>query len=451
LLSALATVCRVLAFRWRFRYWTLEHIKRWQTRRAIRLARWASTHLPYYRDLWRGHELADVWNLPTTRKRDLMANIAGANILGAGWDELTRFRETVDATRDYKRFFRGRYNVELSSGTSGAKGIYLFSPRERAIYGAMIGGRNGLPRSVRPIRAVLILRVDSPSLGAINTPGISLRVLSLATPIPEMVRALNEANPNVLAGQPWVLRELAREQRVGRLRLRLGSLVPVAEVLEPDVRDEIAASFAAPIRELYQASEGIIAASCEQGRLHINEDFVAVQLYDDAGRPAGHDAPCRRMVVTDLYRLTQPIIRYEVNDMIELDAAPCPCGSRFRVVRRIHGRADDLLWARDAAGRTGPIFPDYFRRFIIRATDAVEEYQVTQTAPDHLHVRLQLKLGADPEAAAAAVRANLNRMYADHGFTAPMVAFEFAAPQLHPESRKLRRVIRAWNPPVPPG
>jgi phenylacetate-CoA ligase len=442
LLSALATVCRVLAFRWRFRHWTRQRIERWQTRRAVRLARWAVAHLPYYRDLWRSHNPADVWNLPTTRKRDLMANIAGANILGAGWDELTQFRETVDASRDYNRFFRGRYNVELSSGTSGAKGIYLFSPRERAIYGAMIAARNGLPRAVRPIRAVLILRVDSPSLGAINTPGISLRVLSLATPIPEMVRVLNEANPNVLAGQPWVLRELAREQRAGRLHLRLGALMPVAEVLEPDIRDEIAASFAAPIRELYQASEGIIASSCEQGRLHINEDFVAVQFYDDAGRPAGHDAPCRRMIVTDLYRHTQPIIRYEVNDLIELDPAPCPCGSRFRVVRRIHGRADDLLWARNAAGRAGPIFPDYFRRFIIRATDAIEAYQVTQTAADRLHVRLQLKPGADPEAAAAAVRGNLARMYADHGFTTPEIAFAFGSPELHPESRKLRRVIR---------
>src|SRR5262249_46184666 len=160
----------------------------------------------------------------------------------------------------------------------------------------------------RPVRAVLILRVDSPSLGAINTPGIRLRVLSLATPIPEMVRRLHEAEPNVLAGQPWVLRELGREQRAGRLRLRLGALIPAAEGLEPDVREEIAAAFAAPVRELYQASEGIIASSCEQGGLHLNEDFVAVQLYNEAGRPAGPGGPCRRMVVTDLYRRTQPII-----------------------------------------------------------------------------------------------------------------------------------------------
>ncbi|HKI36787.1 MAG TPA: hypothetical protein VKA46_33345 [Gemmataceae bacterium] len=446
-MSTLATLARVLAFRWRFGHWTEQTVRRWQTRRATDLVRRAA-RLPYYRELWRGHDLGDVWDLPTTRKRDLMANLAGANTLGASWEELARFREEIDATRQYDRLFRGEYNVELSSGTSGSKGIYLFSARERAVYGAMIAARNGVPRDVFPVRAVLILRVDSPSLAKINTARLSLRVLLLDTPIPDMVRALNEIGPNVLAGQPWVLQALAREQRAGRLRLRLGAVIPVAEVLEPQVREELAARFAAPIRELYQASEGIMASSCREGRLHINEDFVAIQLYDEAGRPARGGEPCQRMVVTDLYRRTQPIVRYELNDMIDLDPEPCPCGSVFRVVRRIHGRADDLLWGRDATGQPRPIFPDYFRRFIIRATEGIEEYQVTQTGANRLTVRLQLRDGTDPAGAAAAVRRNLAQMYAEHGCAVPEMAFEIGAPELHPESGKLRRVIRACDPPA---
>jgi phenylacetate-CoA ligase len=446
-MSILATLVRVLAFRWRLGHWTQEKIRRWQTRHATELARWA-VRLPYYKELWRGHDPADVWNLPTTRKRDLMAHLAGANALGASWEELVRFREEVDATQDYDRLFRGEYNVELSSGTSGSKGIYIFSPHERAVYGAMIAARNGVPRDAFPVRAVLILRVDSPSLARINTARLSLRVLLLSTPIPDMVRMLNEVAPNVLAGQPWVLQALAREQRAGRLRVRLAAVIPVAEVLDPPVRDELAATFGAPIRELYQASEGIMASSCREGRLHINEDFVAIQLYDEAGRPARPGEPSRRMVVTDLYRRTQPIIRYELNDLIELDPEPCPCASAFRVVRRIHGRGDDLLWGRDATGQPRPIFPDYFCRFIIRATEAIEEYQVTQTGAATLRVRLQLKDGANAEGAAAAVRGNLARMYAEHQCAVPEIMVEFGAPELHPESRKLRRVIRAYEAPA---
>jgi putative adenylate-forming enzyme len=445
-MSTIATLIRVLAFRWRFTHWTEQDVHRWQTRRAADLVRRA-IRLPYYRELWRGHDPADIWNLPTTRKRDLMANLAGATTLGASWDELVRFREGIDAAGDYDRLYRGEYNVELSSGTSGSKGIFVFSPRERAVYGAMIAARNGVPRDVFPVRAVLILRVDSPSLGKINTARISLRVLLLSTPIPDMVRALNDIAPNVLSGQPWVLQALAREQRAGRLRLRLGAVIPVAEVLEPQVREELAATFGAPIRELYQASEGIMASSCREGRLHINEDFIAVQLYNEAGRPTVPGEPSRRMVVTDLYRRTQPIIRYELNDMIELDPERCPCGSAFRVVKRIHGRADDLLWGRDAGGAPLPIFPDYFRRFIIRSTDAIEEYQVTQIDAGRLRVRLLLKEGADASAAASAVRANLAHLYAEHHCKVPEIAVEFGAPELHPQSRKLRRIIRVCEPP----
>src|SRR5262249_13041939 len=158
--------------------------------------------------------------------------------------------------------------------------------------------------------------------------------------------------------------------------------------------------------------------------LHFNEDFVAVQLSDTTG-----PEPSRRMVVTDLYRTTQPIIRYELNDLIELDPEPCPCGSAFRVVRRIHGRADDLVWARRAARRLRPSFLDYFRRFIVRATEVIEEYQITQTDEGPLRIRLQLRTGAVPEDAAAAVRRSLASMYADHACPAPQMEFEFGPPE----------------------
>jgi hypothetical protein len=84
---------------------------------------------------------------------------------------------------------------------------------------------------------------------------------------------------------------------------------------------------------------------------------------------------------------------------------------------------------------------------VIRATEAIEEYQVTQTDAGRPKVRLQLRDGADPAVATAALRESLARMYGDHGCAVPEIAFEFGPPELHPESRKLRRVIRACEAP----
>jgi hypothetical protein len=64
-----------------------------------------------------------------------------------------------------------------------------------------------------------------------------------------------------------------------------------------------------------------------------------------------------------------------------------------------------------------------------------------------LRVRLLLKEGADEKAASAAVRDHLTRLYAEHQCAVPDVAFEFGPPELHPESRNLRRVIRAFDNP----
>ena len=62
-------------------------------------------------------------------------------------------------------------------------------------------------------------------------------------------------------------------------------------------------------------------------------------------------------------------------------------------------------------------------------------------------MRLLLNEGADEKAATALVRDHPTRLCAEHRCTVPDVAFEFGPPELHPESRKLRRVIRAFDNP----
>jgi phenylacetate-CoA ligase len=158
------------------------------------------------------------------------------------------------------------------------------------------------------------------------------------------------------------------------------------------------------------------------------------------------------MIVTDLHKTSLPILRYELNDLLTLDPEPCPCGSAFRVVAQIQGRRDDLFWSPTLAGGARWIFPDYLRRAIIAASDAVHAYQAVQTAADAVTVHLQLEPAADA-AAADAVRAAVGdavrRVFADHGCPPPRVHVDLEAPRPHPDSLKLVRIRRAFD--VPPG
>ena len=83
------------------------------------------------------------------------------------------------------------------------------------------------------------------------------------------------------------------------------------------------------------------------------------------------------MIITNLINYAQPLIRYEMNDMIVLDE-PCSCGSNFRTIERIIGRRDDLLYFYNSNHEKKYVFPDLFARWIITESDLIREFQVYQ-------------------------------------------------------------------------
>jgi phenylacetate-CoA ligase len=153
--------------------------------------------------------------------------------------------------------------------------------------------------------------------------------------------------------------------------------------LEPQDRTRLAEVFAAPVGQVYQCTEGLLAISCAHGALHVQEDLVALQ-YEPLPGDAGRVTP----IVTDLWRRTQPIIRYRLNDVLRLDPAPCPCGSPFQVIAAIEGRQDDVCQFIATDGTPRPFFPDTIRRAILLASPQILDYRATQERPGHLHVAL---------------------------------------------------------------
>src|SRR5262249_3937491 len=159
--------------------------------------------------------------------------------------------------------------------------------------------------------------------------------------------------PDILVGPPSLLRFLAEARAQGRLRTTPCKILSVAEVLEPQEQSAIEAAFGIPVHQIYQCTEGLLAVSCPNGSLHIQEDLVALQ---EETLIEGETTPCPLLreeeeyhspllfkegvgsglritpIITDLWRTTQPIIRYRLNDILTLDPRPCVCGSAFRVI-----------------------------------------------------------------------------------------------------------------------
>ena len=73
-----------------------------------------------------------------------------------------------------------------------------------------------------------------------------------------------------------------------------------------------------------------LGSACAPGRgAHIAEDYAIVEVLDlDNCQPVA-DGQRGSLVVTSLGR-DNPMIRYDLEDVVRVDAAPCPCGETSR-------------------------------------------------------------------------------------------------------------------------
>jgi phenylacetate-CoA ligase len=81
-----------------------------------------------------------------------------------------------------------------------------------------------------------------------------------------------------------------------------------------------------------------------QAGLHVNEGFFLVEIEDvETGNPIDKPGKKGKMVATNLSRMAQPCIRFDVKDIIQWNERPCDCGRTFRLLEGgVQGRADDI-------------------------------------------------------------------------------------------------------------
>jgi len=329
----------------------------------------------------------------------------------------------------------GRLTIGLSSGTSGHRGLFVAAPHEQAAWAGTMRARM-IHTLRRRLRVAFFLRSNSNLYERVGGRLVQFRYFDLMLPLADAVAQLNDFRPNVLIGPPSLLGFLAASAARGDLHIRPERLISVAEVLEPHDREQITAAFGAPVEQIYQCTEGLLAVSCAAGALHIQEDVVALQL-----APLPDDAERVVPIVTDLWRTTQPIIRYRLNDVLQIDPRPCACGSAFRVIRAIEGRCDDVCYFEADAGGTRPFFPDTIRRMILLASAQIQDYQAVQERSGDLRIRLSIPDGAAFDAIAQAVRASVAATVAQYGCHPPTVTIEQGIIPAVPGAKR-RRVQR---------
>jgi phenylacetate-CoA ligase len=373
-------------------HWTRPQVAAFQAEAAQRLRHYATAHSPFYQRFHRGLADRPLSELPVLTKAMLMEH----------FDELVTDRRirladirAYAANADGRRFL-DRYWLNATSGSSGHPGFFLFNRTEWATVLASFarshewaGVRVSLTHRVKMASVASTSSWHMSSQVAATLPGWLRPTLRLAAsqPLPEIVARLNAWQPEMLVTYASMARILANEQLSGRLRIQPQLVFTSSEVLTEETRHHVAAAWGQPPFNEYATTEsGGLAAECQQCRkLHLFEDLVLVEVVDHRHRPVPPGEYGEKLLLTVLFNHTQPLIRYELSDSLQLATDPCGCRSPFAQVAGIQGRTEEVLSFPASAGGEVSIHPLLFHHIL--DTMPASGWQVVQTA-DGLRVLL---------------------------------------------------------------
>lgn len=246
----------------------------------------------------------------------------------------------------------------------------------------------------------------------------------------ENLQRLGQYQPTVLVAPPSVLSVIADAVAAGTLQLGVQKVISVAEVLTVQDEARFRRVFNQPIIfQVYQCTEGFLAATCHSGSLHLNEDIVIIEK-DYLGER--RFAP----IITDFRRTSQPIIRYRLNDVLVEAGASCSCGSATTIIERIEGREDDIFLFRNKRGQEVRIFSDMISRCMTYVA-GVKQYRVVQASYDKIVIFLEHTDDGVRDRIVAEFQQLANKM----SFNMPTISYE---PYKIDLSKKLKRVERQF-------
>lgn len=348
-----------------------EKIDTWKLDQLSNLVDWAFTTSPFYHDKYSqiGYELGGIRTfddfkcLPIITKDDVIANFPSG--------------------MPSNKFDPKQCRWMSSSGSSG-KQVQIILPQHRAnldilhkyrMFEFMSGGKVDPSRWIYNIHYCVWWHTSV--LG-------EYRVFTLSQDCPGFyaLKHIKILRPQVISSIGSYLQQLALlGERLDTHGVEL--ITTNSETTTQEERDRYETIFRVPVRDEYSSEElDIMAMQCTDKHYHIVEDDVHLEVTNCDDNGVGE------IIGTDLWNQAMPMIRYEQGDLCELEhnGGPCTCGSHFKRLRKLHGRADQGLCTLNGAIIPPGSILDAVERFFCQGESNIKEFRVVQKAPDRIEV-----------------------------------------------------------------
>jgi putative adenylate-forming enzyme len=408
--------------------WTRDELVKFQHQQLSSLVRHAIRHSPFYQELCRNIKTDQeivLNDLPIINKATMMENFD--QLVTDPRLKLSELQAHIgQLTRD--EYYLGEYRVLTTSGSSGVKGVFVFNRKEWSTVLAA-GFRGGLTAGISlrfPKRLkVAHIGADSPMHISYRmafssaTGRLKMKRLFATSSIEDLIDALNSFQPEMLVSYPSIASLLAIEQLEGHLNIHPRVVETGAEVRSNEMELKIRQAWGVTPFNIYLTTEGgAVNVDCSFHRgIHIFEDLSIVEVVDEQNQPVPDGLPGYKVLITNLFNFTQPLIRYEISDMVTMSPELCPCGRPYRLVTLVEGRSDDIIYLQTPQGRDMPVHPVHFEK-VMGTLHAIKEYCVVHEA-DGINVSIVLREGALREEAARRLTENLRESLESLGAECP--------------------------------
>jgi phenylacetate-CoA ligase len=302
----------------------------------------------------------DIVKLPFTRKADLRDNYP-YGLFAEPLDNIVRIHASSGTTGKPTVVAYNRNDINLWADVmartftcagvtskdvvQNAYGYGLFTGGLGAHYGAERVGAAVIPISGGNTQKQILLLQDFGSTAITCTPSFALYIYDV---ICEMKINLDSIKLKVglFGAEPWT-EEMRREVQE-RLRIKAIDIYGLSEIIGPGVSSEC-----------IEAQDG----------LHMNEDHFYPEIINpETGEqlPYGQEG---ELVITSMSREAMPLIRYRTGDITSLNPEKCKCGRTLVRMKRVRGRADDMLIIRGVN-----VFPSQVESVLLRSEEVAPHY-----------------------------------------------------------------------------
>lgn len=351
-----------------------EKILKLKEKRFRNIIKYAYKKSKFYRELYTAHGISErdlgnisIEGLPTTNKEILMNNLDDVLTVS----DITK-EELVDFISENKipnYLFMSKYHVINTSGTSGNQGIFVYSKKDWDSIYPYIATTFSFTFKRKKTAYVGCLGGHYAALSFVSwldkgIPGIfcNLKIIDINKPIENIIKELNDFQPDLLGGFFNQLKILAQYQEKGDLSIHPEVILNCSEPVIPHDKIFIENIFKASLNNLYGFAECLISGvgKSKDPGIYLFDDKVLIEIKKD------------HILVTNLFNKTQPIIRYRVDDFLTLHnnlSSTCP----YTLIDSVVGRVESMIWFENADGKLDSLHPFLFVVFFVKGLD---KYQV---------------------------------------------------------------------------